>query len=77
MGDEMVDVTLHIDENLDPSDRESLRDKILSYRGVAAADYRNDRPHLMIIEYNPAEADSSEFISLAREQGYHAELIGL
>ncbi len=73
----MVDVTLHLDENLTHNDRETLRDRILAYKGVEAADYTDATPHLMIIEYNPAVADSSEFISLAKEQGVHAELIGL
>ena len=77
MSNNMVDVTLHIDETLPHSARESLRDKFLAYEGVLAAAYHDKQPHLMVIEYDPDVTGSSEFIALANEQGVHAELIGL
>lgn len=77
MSNDMVDVMLHIDETLPHSARESLRDKFLAHKGVMAAAYHDDKPHLMVIEYDPDVTGSSEFIALAKEQGVHAELIGL
>ena len=82
MSNDMADVMLRIDETLQHSARESLRDKFLTHEGVLAAAYYDDQyyddyPHLIVIEYDPDMIGSSEFITLANEQGVHAELIGL
>jgi hypothetical protein len=72
----MVDITLHIDEETSHEDRERLRDKILGTDGVMAAAYHDEKPHLMIIEYDPDVVNSSAFIKIAQDSGLHAELIG-
>jgi hypothetical protein len=53
MADQMVDITLHIDEDTSNEDREKLRDKILGMDGTMAAAYHDEKPHLMVIEYDP------------------------
>ncbi len=73
----MVDITLHIDEETSQEDREGLRDSYLQLNGVMAADYKNEKPHLMIIEYNPDVITSSELLKVIEKKGLHAELIGL
>ena len=77
MDTKMVDVTLHLDEDLTHNDRDSLRNQLLEQDGVMAADYRDEKPHLMVIEYNPDKTNSSAFITLVQARGIHAELIGL
>lgn len=77
MSDKMVDVTLHIDETTNHADRESLRDDILHNVGVMAAAYHDDKPHLMVIEYDPDKINSSQFVNIAERKGLHAQLIGL
>ena len=74
---QMVDVMLHIDEDTTHEERESLRDSLLGTRGVMTADYRDERPHLMIVGYNPENVAPKAFISAAQRRGYHAELIGI
>ena len=37
----------------------------------------DERPHLMLIEYNPDVLHSIEFVNAARDRGLHAELIGM
>ncbi len=77
METNMVDITLHIDEETSQEDREGLRDTYLQLNGVMAADYKNEKPHLMIIEYNPDVISSSDLLKVTKEKGLHAELIGL
>ena len=77
MSEKMVDVTMHIDENTSHDEREALRDNLLQHKGVLAAAYHDDTPHLMVIEYDPEIANSTEFLGEAEKQGLHAELIGL
>jgi hypothetical protein len=77
MKDKMVDVTLHLDEIISHADRETIRDSLLNMNGVMAAACHDERPHLIIIEYNPDIINSSEFIKVAQDRGLHAELVGL
>jgi hypothetical protein len=77
MDIKMTDVTLHIDENTTKTDRESLRDSLLNLDGVMTADYHDVKPHLMIVGYDPDTINSSNFLSVTKTRGLHAELIGL
>lgn len=77
METKMADVVLHIDEETTADEREGLRDAFLQTGGIMAADYRNDKPHLMIIEYDPDTIDSSALLKIAENRGLHAELIGM
>ena len=77
MSTTMIDVLLHIDETTTHDEREDLRDVLLSKRGVMTADYRDDRPHLMIVGYDPENINNSALITAVRNHGYHAELIAM
>jgi len=77
MDTQMVDVVLHLDEEISHDDREKFRDTLLKMNGVMAASSHDEKPHLIVIEYNPDILKSSEFVDAARANGLHAELIGL
>lgn len=77
MGTKMVDVILHLDENLSHDQREALRDALLVQDGVMAASSQDAKPHLMVVEYDPDTVNSSEFIEIAKAKGIHAELVGM
>ena len=77
MDTKMVDVTLHIDEDTTHEERESFRDSILSTTGVMSADIRDEKPHLMIVGYDPEDVKPQAFLAVAQRRGYHAELIGI
>ena len=77
MTDKMVDVTLHIDENITHEDRENIRDSLLDLDGVLAAACHDEKPHLIIVEYNPDIIHSTEFLKVTQDRGLHAELVGL
>ncbi len=76
MGNKLAEVTFHIDEETTHDEREGLRDIILGMGGVMAAAYHDEKPHLMLIEYDPDAVNSIEFVNAARNRGLHAELIG-
>ena len=77
MSSNMADITLHIDENTSHDDREGLRDTLLAMDGVMAAAYHDDKPHLMIVEYDPDVINSAAFLKAVSNRGLHAELVGL
>jgi hypothetical protein len=68
-------VTLHVDENTTHDEREGFRDALLNLDGVMAAAYHDERPHLMVVVYDPDLVKSIEFVSVAKNRGLHAELI--
>jgi len=77
MNPKMVDITLHINEQTSRADRDSIRDRILAQDGVMAADFHDDKPHLLIVEYNPDVVSSAKFLEIVEEFDMHAELVGL
>ena len=77
MSTTMLDVILHIDETTTHDEREKLRDVLLHQKGVMSADYRDSRPHLMIVGYDPENIKNSDLIAAVQNRGYHAELIAM
>jgi hypothetical protein len=77
MSNNMVDVTVHIDEDTSHDERESLRDKVLAQNGVMAAFFNKDKPHLMMVEYDPAAVSSKEILTIVKGAGVHAKLVGM
>ena len=75
MGNVDAGVTMHIDENTTHEDREVFRDTLLNMDGVMAAAYHDEKPHLMVIIYDPGLVKSIEFVHAAKRHGLHAELI--
>lgn len=73
---EMADVTIHIDETIGHERRTKIADGIRAHQGVMAVAHHDEKPHLMIIEYNPDSVTSQELLRAVRDQGVHAELIG-
>jgi len=77
MSDLMSGVTLHIDEDTTHDQREAFRSILLDLEGVMAAAYHDEKPHLMLVEYDPKTIKSIEFVNAAKKSGFHAELIGI
>lgn len=74
---EMADVTIHIDETVDHQRRTQIADTVRVHRGVASVCYHDEKPHLMIVEYDPDRVMSQDLLQIVLGQGVHAELIGL
>jgi hypothetical protein len=77
MTTQIADITMHIDENTTHEARERLRDELLGMDGVMAASYHDEKPHLIVMAYDPNVVNSLTFVKTAQEQGLHAELVGL
>ncbi len=77
MSTHMADVTIHIDENTDHATRERIQDTLRELAGVMAASSHDERPHLMVVEYDPERIDSRKLLDTVTASGVHAELIGL
>jgi len=69
-------VVVHIDESLNSDNRGELLQKIEAIDGVLSADVQDQRPHLMIVDYNPQQTKSMEVLSGVQNSGVHAQLVG-
>ena len=74
---EMADVTVHIDETVPGERRTRIADIVRAHKGVMGVAHHDEKPHLMIVEYNPDAVTSQELLQVVLDQGVHAELIGL
>jgi hypothetical protein len=72
-----TDITVHIDETLDPPHREEVRHSLCTLPGVIEVHSRAETPHLMVVEYNPYSLKSEDILHAVTCRGLHAELIGL
>ena len=73
----LVDLTVHIDENLSPEQRIEIQDSIRALDGVVSVHGSSKTPHLTVVQYNPEEMDSQKILKRITDQGAHAEIIGL
>ena len=69
-------VVVHIDESLDSNNREELLQKIEAINGVLSVDMQEQRPHLMIVDYNSNQTKSLDVLSGVNNSGVHAQLVG-
>ena len=77
MNIQLADVTVHIDQSLEHSQRSQIEDVLRSIDGVVSVHNPDDRPHLSVIEYNPERTTSAAILGAVTGQGVTAELIGL
>jgi len=77
MDIQMTDVTLHIDEELEKNDLDIVEHDLRDNEGVLSVHRESNRPHLMLVEYNPDRVTSRHILNTVTSQGLHAELIGL
>ena len=77
MNISLVDITLHIDENLSVEQRGSIEESLRALDGVVSVSNSDKAPHLAIVEYNPDKMDSQKILKRVTDQGVHAELIGM
>lgn len=74
---QLSDVTIHIDKNTDADTRQKLENGLRIIHGVVSVHMPADKPHLIVVEYNPDETSSKNILTMVEELAGHAELIGL
>lgn len=73
----LADVTIHIDETMDEEVQVKLEEAIRNRDGVVSVRINPDRPHLVLVEYNPRMIRSLDLLDITKFQGLHGELVGL
>lgn len=74
---QLTDVTIHIDKETDAATRGKVEAALRHVDGVVSVHMPADKPHLVVVEYNPGKTKASHLHESIREIVGHAELIGL
>lgn len=77
MDIQLVDVTIHIDEELDTARRQSVEQSLRTLDGVVSVHNPDHAPHLTIVQYDRQVMDSVRLLESVRSQGVNAELVGI
>ncbi len=77
MDIQLADVTIHVDEDLAPDRRAGVEGKLRAIDGVVSVHNPDNRPHLIVVEYNPQKVKSTALLEAVKSENVHAELIGL
>ncbi len=77
MDIQLTDVTIHVDEDLGPRQRAAIEAELRAFVGVISVRNSDRTPHLLMVEYDPADVSSSQLLEIVKAQGVHAEMIGL
>lgn len=73
---DMADVVIHINESVDHDQRTAIADLVRAHSGVMAVSHHDEKPHLMIVEFDPEQVHAKELLQVVLDQGVHAQLIG-
>ena len=73
----LTDVTIHIDKDADNATRTNVESGLRIIDGVVSVHMPEDKPHLVVVEYNPEKTNSSLLLTMVKELAGHAEMIGL
>ena len=77
MANGTADITVHIDETLDHKRLETIAELVRKSRGIASVVSHDDKPHFLLVRYDPSRVTSNDIHRLVTEQGVHSEVIGL
>jgi hypothetical protein len=72
-----ADVTVHIDQTLNHGKLQGIAELVRKGTGVVSADFHDDRPHFLLVRYDPGRTTAQAVHGLVTGQGVHAELIGM
>lgn len=73
----LADVMIHIDAEINDKIRSQVEASLRGLVDVVSVSMPEDKPHLVIVEYNPDKTSSGVLLAAVREMAGHAELIGL
>ena len=72
-----TDILIHIDESLDDNHIHDLEKKLSFKNGIYSACVNEKARHLMLVDYDPEAVHATDILYQVKQNGLHAELIGL
>ena len=72
-----TDILIHIDETLEDNRIHDLEKTLSFSNGVYSACVNEKARHLMLVDYDPNAVHAIDILHTVKQNGLHAELIGL
>jgi len=63
----LVDIVLHVDEDLDEAERNRLEETLRQREGVVSVHFDEKKQHLMVVAYNPERVTSKDLHDSPRQ----------
>ena len=73
---DMADVVIHINESESHDRRMEIAEIVRAHKGVMGVAHHDEKPHLMIVEYDPEKVHAKDLLQVTLDQGVHAQLVG-
>lgn len=73
---DISDVMIHIDVSLGQDERESLEEGLRELPGVVAPRIRAEKPHLLVVAFDPSRIKAAALLDCVKRRGYGAQLVG-
>jgi hypothetical protein len=73
----VTETLLHIDETLDPAQRDELLAWLGNRPEGLQPHMKSDKEHLLFVAYDPDEMCPHDLVAIVNERGLHAHLIDL
>ena len=74
---DMVDILINVHPDLSAGERTQLDDDLRGIDGVISVHFSTEHPHLLTLEYNPAQTSSDTLLKHVGDRGIEASKIGL
>ena len=73
----LVDILIHVDQELDSTAKVAVERELLADTGVLAARFPAKRGHLLPLIYDPTTTSAPTLLARVQKAGYSAQLVGL
>ena len=73
---DMADVIIHVNESVAHDRRVEIADAIREHAGVMGVAHHDEKPHLLIVQFDPDQVHAKELLQVALDKGVHAQLVG-
>ncbi len=73
----LPDVLIHLDETLDHDRLAVIEARLRQDPGVVSVAFHDDKPHMMVVAYDPQATTEGAILERVTAEGVHAELVGL
>ncbi len=74
---DMVDILINVHPDLSTEENSQLENDLRDINGVISVHFSAEHPHLMTLEYNPAQTNSETLLKHVGDRGIEASKIGL
>jgi hypothetical protein len=74
---DMADAVIHINEEVEHDRRVEIADAIRGHESVMGVAHHDEKPHLLIVQFDPQGVHAKDLLQVALDMGVHAQLVGL